>query len=191
MSDNRVNSGLLEFSEDQKVFVALDAETSEVEKAVVIDEDGVETNFAGIVPTGNINITGTTAVNVTNYATAQVVDEDLVAGNIKKDVDILGVVGTYEPEASDFTAANVTLNNCTGFTLKAPVAMSDVDNDYSSFGYTPNLNTETITVIMYKGAAVLEFEILTGRLNTTGNIESLEDSLYRITGDCTIEYVEG
>jgi len=33
---------------------------------------------------------------VTNYATAQIVDADLVAGNIKKDVNILGVTGTYE-----------------------------------------------------------------------------------------------
>lgn len=33
---------------------------------------------------------------MTNYATAQIVDADLVAGNIKKDVNILGVTGTYE-----------------------------------------------------------------------------------------------
>ena len=46
--------------------------------------------------TGNINITSMSQVDVTNYATAQVVDADLVAGNIKKDVDILGIVGTYE-----------------------------------------------------------------------------------------------
>ena len=46
--------------------------------------------------TGKVNITGTTEVDVTNYATAQVVDENLIAGNIKKDVTILGVTGTYE-----------------------------------------------------------------------------------------------
>ena len=50
----------------------------------------------GTTPTGNINITNTQVTDVTNYATAQVVDADLVASNIKKDVDILGVVGTYE-----------------------------------------------------------------------------------------------
>lgn len=50
----------------------------------------------GITPTGNINITGTAQVDVTNYATAQVSDSDLVASNIKKDVNILGVTGTYE-----------------------------------------------------------------------------------------------
>ena len=46
--------------------------------------------------TGKVEITDTSEVNVTNYATAQVVDANLIAGNIKKDVTILGVTGTYE-----------------------------------------------------------------------------------------------
>ena len=48
----------------------------------------------GPEPTGNINITTTEQVDVSEYATAQVVDANLVAGNIKKDVSILGVTGT-------------------------------------------------------------------------------------------------
>ena len=46
--------------------------------------------------TGKVEITGTAEVDVTNYAAAQVVDANLIAGNIKKDVTILGVTGTYE-----------------------------------------------------------------------------------------------
>lgn len=46
--------------------------------------------------TGKLDITGTAEVDVTNYAAAQVVDANLIAGNIKKDVTILGVTGTYE-----------------------------------------------------------------------------------------------
>lgn len=46
--------------------------------------------------TGKVEITGTAEVDVTEYATAQVVDANLIAGNIKKDVTILGVTGTYE-----------------------------------------------------------------------------------------------
>lgn len=46
--------------------------------------------------TGKVEITGTAEVDVTNYAAAQVVDANLVAENIKKDVTILGVTGTYE-----------------------------------------------------------------------------------------------
>lgn len=46
--------------------------------------------------TGKVEINGTAEVDVTNYAVAQVVDSNLVAENIKKDVTILGVTGTYE-----------------------------------------------------------------------------------------------
>ncbi len=46
--------------------------------------------------TGKVEITGTAEVDVTEYASAQVVDANLVAGNIKKDVTILGVTGSYE-----------------------------------------------------------------------------------------------
>lgn len=56
----------------------------------------VVVNVPGITPTGNINITNMQSTDVSAYATAQVVDSDLVAGNIKKDVNILGVVGTYD-----------------------------------------------------------------------------------------------
>ena len=45
---------------------------------------------------GKVEITGTAEVDVTNYAAAQVVDANLIAENIKKDVTILGVTGTYE-----------------------------------------------------------------------------------------------
>lgn len=50
----------------------------------------------GITPTGKKEITNTSEVDVTNYATAQVVDSNLVASNIKKDINILGVTGTLE-----------------------------------------------------------------------------------------------
>lgn len=48
--------------------------------------------------TGKVTITGTAEVDVTNYAAAQVVDANLVAENIKKDVTILGVTGSYEAQ---------------------------------------------------------------------------------------------
>ena len=74
-----------------------------------VDRIRVKTNTAGDViedvatatealknPTGNINITNTNSVNVADYATAQVVDANLTAGNIKKDVTVLGITGTHE-----------------------------------------------------------------------------------------------
>ena len=54
----------------------------------------------GITPSGNINITSTSQVDVTNYATAQVVDANLVASNIKNGTAILGVTGTYTSDAT-------------------------------------------------------------------------------------------
>lgn len=45
---------------------------------------------------GTKNLTNTSSTDVTNYANAQVVDSNLTAGNIKKDVSILGVTGSYE-----------------------------------------------------------------------------------------------
>lgn len=50
----------------------------------------------GITPVGNINITNTQSTDVSAYATAQVVDANLIAENIKKDVVILGITGTYD-----------------------------------------------------------------------------------------------
>lgn len=49
----------------------------------------------GITPSGNINITNTSQTDVTNYATAQVVDANLIAANIADGVTILGVTGTH------------------------------------------------------------------------------------------------
>jgi len=44
---------------------------------------------------GNVNLTTTAITDVNNYATAQVVDANLAAANIKKDVTILGITGVY------------------------------------------------------------------------------------------------
>lgn len=52
-------------------------------------------HLSGITPTGNINITDTNQVDVTNYATAQIVDENLIPANIADGVTVLGVVGTH------------------------------------------------------------------------------------------------
>lgn len=55
-------------------------------------------NATFIQPAGKKELTGTNEVDVTNFATAQVVDENLVAENIKSGVSILGVKGTATPE---------------------------------------------------------------------------------------------
>ncbi|MBQ1551689.1 MAG: BspA family leucine-rich repeat surface protein [Bacilli bacterium] len=85
-------------------------------------------------PTGNINITDTNLTNVKDYATAQVVDEDLVAGNIKKDVNILGIVGTYEGSGGDQLdlTTGVRFGNSLFSTL--PTAIQNANwNDVTNF----------------------------------------------------------
>ena len=199
MKDNKVNSGLLEFSEDQKVFVALDAETSEVKKAVTIDGDGVETDIQGVQPSGKKEITSTAEVNVANYATAQVVDVDLVAGNIKKDVDILGVVGSYEPEtpASDFSTAEVTIigtNIPEGCRFEMVQLVDDDGLIYIAGGDVLYNGTAIYNAILYNGHAgfntfvVSSGEITSGNfgISVTGDATVVAANIVTITGDCTI-----
>ena len=47
-------------------------------------------------PSGKKTIDSTSEVDVAAYATAQVSDENLTAENIKKDVEVLGITGSYE-----------------------------------------------------------------------------------------------
>lgn len=98
------------------------------------DDIAIEAS-GGITPTGNINITDTSVTDVTNYATAQVVDSDLVAGNIKKDVDILGITGTYEGFVPSGTiniisdgTYDVTNYATAEVQTSTPPQMDDVDN---------------------------------------------------------------
>ena len=191
MADNKVNSGLLEFSEDQKVFVALDAETSEVQKAVTIDGDGVETDMLGVQPSGKKEITSTAEVNVASYATAQVVDEDLVAGNIKKDVDILGIVGSYEPEvpASDFSTAevNVIVTGQDNYIELLGAFYENTDKTtFSSFSVNSEAYSATYNIILGENGAKVLYD-LNGNLRYSGDIT--KDPLtnkFVITGNCSI-----
>ena len=64
------------------------------------EEMPVEINTL-IFPSGNKPITTTSQVNVAAFATAQISDNNLGAENIKKDVTILGVVGTLEGGSGD------------------------------------------------------------------------------------------
>ena len=62
-------------------------------------------------PSGKKTIDTTAEVDVSAYATAQVVDANLTAENIKKDVVILGQTGSYEGGgSSDYSTAEVTFN---------------------------------------------------------------------------------
>ena len=70
-------------------------------------------------PTGRKTITDTLVNDVTNFAEAQVVDANLVAENIAKDVTILGITGTHEGgggSAGMIPPRAYMLSNITSFT---------------------------------------------------------------------------
>ena len=138
-------------------------------------------------PAGKKSITTTAETNVADYATAQVSDENLVAGNIKKDVAILGVTGSYEGGgSSDFSTATVTvnlsgtteyvlpLNNC--LTLNGRIETFEMINESDNSEYT---------VVLYQDRPVFldnEDELVVA---VSGNIVAT-DGGYNITGDCSI-----
>ena len=65
------------------------------DKVAYVKGERIVGTYEGLVPTGKINITDTSEVNVSNYAAAQVVDSNLSAANIKQGVNILGITGSY------------------------------------------------------------------------------------------------
>lgn len=63
-----------------------------------------------INPSGNINVNTTSSTNVTNYATAKINDANLVTGNIKSGVTILGISGkssVVDTADANAAAANI------------------------------------------------------------------------------------
>ena len=50
-----------------------------------------------VKPTGNVDIVDTNSTDVSHAATAQIKDANLIASNIKENVVVLGITGTYVP----------------------------------------------------------------------------------------------
>lgn len=128
----------------------------------------------GATPTGKKTIDTTAEVDVASYATAQVVDENLTAANIKKDVEVLGITGEYEGGggggSSDFSEATITFN----FTIPEGYGIEQVYGENFKFKYgirehpdipgvfrasdliNPYPAVMEITVPLYKGEATVE-----------------------------------
>ena len=152
------------------------------------------TTVATPTPTGKLTITGTSEVNCSSYATAQVSDADLVAENIKKDVNILGVTGSYEGGggSNDFSTAEVYyLNKKTTFTAYFPTAYYDeYQGEVTAFSNSVQTISggnahDTYQVILYKGECLADFTSATGSISITGDATN-NDGYIHITGDCTI-----
>ncbi len=139
-------------------------------------------------PSGKKTIDSTAEVDVSSYATAQVVDENLTAENIKKDVSVLGITGSYEGGgSSDFSTAEVTVIAPDNFgiipaifdTYLSPVVTRDI-----------SVQEETYIVPLYKGEAdftIFAIDVSNYTISLTGSIQSFANYGYlQITGDGTI-----
>lgn len=92
----------------------------------------IGTLVKGITPTGKKTITDTNEIDVTNFATAQVVDSNLVAGNIKKGVSILGITGTFEATLPTLNAPTISLSGST-LTITNPVTNGSFVSEYDVY----------------------------------------------------------
>ena len=163
-------------------------------QVLVIDDGEVKRTDAaniGIKPTGKLTLTNTTETDCTNYAAVQIVDANLLAENIKKDVSVLGITGAYEGGggSSDFSTATVVIdntNNISAVTVNVPCVLeanamgegSPACVYYSV--YCEAGTTFTATVPLYKGSC---FAYSIDVTSVTGDISAINTGLYMITGD--------
>ena len=146
--------------------------------------DNLNAVASGIVkPSGKKSITTTAETNVANYATAQISDANLVAGNIKKDVPILGVTGSYEGGgSSDFSTATVTVINNTQAELY--FLGSYLKSDRSAYISEASIGTSNATILLYKNKAET-FLDAEATITVSGDV-AIDEDLLIVTGDCTI-----
>lgn len=104
-----------------------------------------------VKPSGTLQIKSAQQVDVSSYQYAKVTDANLTAGNIKKDVTILGVTGTYEVgggsggyatideimQANGYTtqSENITESQIVGFKAMFDDIFSQIENES---GYSTN-----------------------------------------------------
>ena len=148
-----------------------------------------------VVPEGKLTITSTAEVNVYDYATAQVVDANLIADNIKEDGEILGVTGTYSG-GGDFNTAEVTIIGMNENYFSIYIQSDDETNRYSSifcysddsyyYDLTTNDGAPVTATLIYKGDSAT---LVIGNVyvSSTGDVVYNEaDNTVTISGDCTI-----
>lgn len=113
----------------------------------------------GITPSGKKIITSTTETDVTNFATAQVVDDNLVASNIKKNVSILGVTGTLEEGITPTGTLDITTNGTKDVTNYASVNVNVPLPTLNAPTISLSNSTVTITNPVTNGSFVSGYDV--------------------------------
>lgn len=100
----------------------------------------------GIIPSGKKTITSTAETDVTNFATAQVVDDNLVASNIKKGVSVLGITGTFEAPLPTLNAPTISLSDST-LTITNPATNGSFVSGYDVYKDGTLLTSITLATV--------------------------------------------
>lgn len=100
----------------------------------------------GITPSGKKIITSTAETDVTNFATAQVVDDNLVASNIKKGVSVLGITGTFEATLPTLNAPTISLSGST-LTITNPATNGSFVSGYDVYKNGTLLTSITLATV--------------------------------------------
>lgn len=109
------------------------------------------------------SITSLDEQNVRKYKTAKVIDSNLIAANIKKDIQILGITGTYE------SGSTINIQN-----LKTVNAQIDSDNTTTQT-IKPDSGFDAIAVVKIKQSDdLMPYNIRTGSIinGVTGNFSA-------------------
>lgn len=148
-----------------------------------------------VVPEGKLEITSTAEVNVYDYATAQVVDENLIADNIKEDVEILGITGTYSGggggggDIKNVQVRLITDDNLPNEPYSAYMAFDRGAVYMEQYALiTPDTTDIVIDAIVKNTGTEISFlsdNALITVVSYTGDIE-ISDNRYIIFGDCII-----
>ncbi len=119
----------------------------------------IESIETGINPSGKKTITSTAETDVTNFATAQVVDSNLVASNIKKNVSILGVTGTLEEGITPTGTLDITSNGTKDVTNYASVNVNVPLPTLNAPTISLSNSTVTITNPVTNGSFVSGYDV--------------------------------
>ena len=149
--------------------------------------EGLAEAYTLVSPTGKKTINSTAETDVVSYATAQVVDANLVAENIKDDVTILGVEGTYAGGTSDFTTAEVTLVNSPE--MESIYCTSQIDYPAEAtdkyFASGVPVSNNKITALLYDGTGILS--LFEGYADVDGDTQLYTPTFTASTGGVTYD----
>lgn len=173
-------------------------------KIAYVNGSRVEGTYEGLVPTGKINITDTSEVNVSSFAAAQVVDSNLISENIKRGINILGISGSYDgiipsgiqnitttdlTDVAAFAYARVIDNDLSAENIKLGASILGVIGTYA--GIIPsgiaNITTTNLTnVSTYEYAQVVDNNLSAGNIKAGVNILGISGTYSGIIPSGTI-----